>query len=61
MKQITIDWLDAASMDIESIECLLQNERLTGHVAFHAQQAIEKTLKALIEEHGDRVYPKSIH
>lgn len=55
MKQITKDWLDAASMDIESIECLLQNERLTGHVAFHAQQAIEKTLKALIEEHGDRV------
>lgn len=44
MKQITKDWLDAASMDIESIECLLQNERLTGHVAFHAQQAIEKTL-----------------
>jgi hypothetical protein len=34
MKQITKDWLDAASMDIESIECLLQNERLTGHVAF---------------------------
>jgi len=55
MKQITKDWLEAASIDIESIGYLLQNERLTGHVAFHAQQAIEKALKALIEEHGDRV------
>jgi HEPN domain-containing protein len=55
MKQITKDWLEAASVDIESIGCLLQNERLTGHVAFHAQQAIEKALKALMEEHGDRI------
>ncbi len=54
MKQITKDWLDASSTDIESIGCLISNERLTGHVAFHAQQAIEKALKALIEEHGDR-------
>lgn len=55
MKQITKDWLEAASIDIESIGYLLQNERLIGHVAFHAQQAIEKALKALMEEHGDRV------
>lgn len=55
MKEITKDWLEAASTDIESINCLLNNERLTGHVAFHAQQAIEKSLKALMEEHGDRV------
>lgn len=55
MKQITNDWLGAASTDIESIGYLLQNERLTGHVAFHAQQAIEKTLKALMEEHEYRV------
>jgi HEPN domain-containing protein len=55
MKQITQDWLEAASIDIESIGYLLQNERLTGQVAFHAQQAIEKSLKALIEEHGGRV------
>lgn len=55
MKQITQDWLEAASIDIESTGYLLQNERLTGQVAFHAQQAIEKALKALIEENGDRV------
>lgn len=28
---------------------------MTGHVAFHAQQAIEKALKAILEENGDRV------
>ena len=55
MKQITRDWLESASLDIESIKYLLQNERLASPVAFHAQQAIEKSLKALIEEYGDRV------
>lgn len=55
MKQITHDWLEAAALDIESIGYLLQNERLTGHVAFHSQQAIEKALKALIEEKGERI------
>ncbi|MCW0484967.1 HEPN domain-containing protein [Gaoshiqia sediminis] len=55
MKQITKDWLEAASIDIESIEALIKNTRLTGHVAFHAQQAIEKALKAIMEENGERV------
>ncbi len=55
MKKITQDWLEAASIDIESIRYLLQNERLTGHVAFHSQQAIEKVLKAILEENGERV------
>ena len=55
MKEITKEWLEAASLDIESSRYLLQDERLTGHVAFHSQQAIEKSLKALIEESGDRI------
>lgn len=55
MKKITHDWLEAASLDIESIGYLLQNDRLTGHVAFFSQQAIEKSLKALIEEKGERI------
>lgn len=55
MKQITKEWLEAANLDIESSKYLLQDERLTGHVAFHSQQAIEKSLKALIEESGDRI------
>ncbi len=55
MKQITKDWLETAKLDLEAIPYLLENERLTGQVAFHAQQAIEKSLKAIIEESGQRV------
>jgi len=59
MREITKNWLEAASLDLENITLILENDRLTGHVAFHAQQSIEKSLKVLIEENGDRV-PKYI-
>lgn len=36
MKRITKDWLETASLDLESIPLIIQNDRLTGHVAFHA-------------------------
>ena len=55
MREITKKWLEAAILDIESITLIIQNDRLTGHVAFHSQQAIEKSLKALIEENEERV------
>lgn len=50
MKQITKAWLDRALDDLDTIEQLLGKEHLTNVVSFHAQQAVEKTLKALIEE-----------
>jgi HEPN domain-containing protein len=55
VKQITKDWLEAASLDLKAVKHIIQDRRLTGHVAFHAQQAIEKSLKAVIEESGERV------
>ena len=55
MKQITKDWLETAKLDLEAISHIIQNDRLTGHVAFYAQQTIEKSLKAIIEESGERV------
>ncbi len=55
MKEITKKWFESAHLDIENITLILQNDRLTGHVAFHSQQAIEKSLKALIEENEERV------
>lgn len=55
MREITKKWLEAASLDIESITHILNHDRLTGHVAFHAQQAIEKALKASMEEFEIRV------
>jgi HEPN domain-containing protein len=50
MKQSTNAWLTAAEDDLMAIESLLSNASLTHIVAFHAQQAIEKSLKALYEE-----------
>ena len=50
MKNTTKDWLSAAQDDIKSMSLLLKNPDLTNIVAFHAQQAIEKSLKALMEE-----------
>lgn len=52
MKQSTREWLNAAGDDLITIENLLDNPILTNVIAFHAQQAIEKSLKAIIEENG---------
>lgn len=51
MKMITQEWLNRASDDVETMKSLLTREDLTNIVAFHAQQAVEKSLKALIEEY----------
>jgi len=43
------EWLKASLDDLETISELLDNENLTNISAFHAQQSIEKSFKALIE------------
>ena len=55
MKKITQAWLDAARDDLHAIERLEVDERLTNVVAFHAQQCVEKSFKALMEESESRV------
>ena len=55
MKIITKEWLDLAFLDLESISYLIIDDRLTGQVAFLSQQAIEKSLKAIIEEYNSKV------
>ena len=52
MRQLTREWLNAAGDDLITIENLLDNPILTNIVAFHSQQAIEKSIKAIIEEFG---------
>ena len=52
MKQLTREWLNSAGDDLLTIENLLDNPILTNIVAFHSQQAIEKSMKAVIEEFG---------
>ena len=50
MKEITLEWLARAEDDLLAAEILLAQPELTNMVAFHAQQAVEKTLKAVLEE-----------
>jgi len=51
MKKTTNDWFASAESDLQLIEVILSEENLTHLSAFHAQQAIEKSFKAIIEEY----------
>ena len=53
MKAATSFWLQAAESDHKAITRLAGDPELTGVVAFHAQQCIEKTFKAVLEEFGE--------
>lgn len=57
MRQQARDWLLAAEMDLRSIERMLDDEFLAPVACFHAQQCVEKSLKAILEAYGVR-YPK---
>lgn len=43
MKKITEEWLNSASDDLKMINKAIDDASLTHQVAFHAQQAIEKS------------------
>ncbi len=55
MKKITQAWLNAAQDDLSVIKEILSRPDLTHITAFHAQQCVEKILKALLEETGSPV------
>lgn len=50
MKPTTQEWLIRATEDLSAAQVLLSRPDLTNMVAFHAQQTVEKALKAVIEE-----------
>jgi HEPN domain-containing protein len=53
-------WISKADEDIEAVElCLAAGERMANVAAFHAQQAAEKLLKALISTSG--IEPPRVH
>ena len=51
MKEVAEEWLKAAADDLRVIDRIASDEHLTHMVAFHYQQCIEKSLKAVIEEY----------
>lgn len=47
--QMAQEWLKSAIADLQTIEEIINNEHLTHVVAFHSQQCVEKSIKALLE------------
>ena len=59
MKSLTEAWLTAAKDDLDVVNRIIEDDHLSHIVAFHAQQAVEKCFKALMEEYD--VDARKIH
>lgn len=55
MKTITREWLNRAKDDLDVANEIIDIPHLTNIVAFHSQQSIEKTFKAILEEFDENV------
>ncbi len=55
MKKQAEEWLNSANDDLKVIAKIIDDETLTNMIAFHAQQAIEKSLKSILEEFESKV------
>ncbi len=49
------EWIKASVIDLNVIKEIINNKSLTSMTAFHSQQSIEKTLKAVLEYHNQDV------
>ncbi len=52
-----IEWLKAAFDDIILLDNIIDNKHITNLIAFHSQQVVEKSIKALFE-HQNKKIPK---
>lgn len=55
MKERSKAWMEYAARDLEAARKLVDHEYLANIVMFHAQQCIEKSMKAVLEECGHNV------
>ena len=56
MNPLTLEWVQKAEVDFESAQLLSRSANaLHDAVCFHAQQCIEKYLKAWLQEAGIRI------
>ena len=58
MSSSATEWLKAAFSDIAVMESIVSNDLITHMTAFHSQQCIEKSLKAILEYHGKNIPKK---
>ena len=54
-KELSKAWLLSALADLKTMEHLLEDEFLAHVVAFHGQQCVEKSFKAILENAHKRV------
>ncbi len=59
MKNKTFGWVFFAEKDVIAASTLIDNAELTGEVALHCQQAIEKYFKAYLTENDRQI--RKIH
>jgi HEPN domain-containing protein len=52
MKPAVARWIEFAEIDLKAARTLLKEGSLSPVVCFHAQQSVEKCIKALIESKG---------
>jgi len=55
MNPVTKAWFESAKMDLDSINLLLEEDHLTSPASFHAQQAVEKCFKAVLEQYKHKI------
>ena len=55
MKKSSSAWLSACEEDLLAVASLLESGLATGAASFHAQQCVEKSLKAVLEEYAGAV------
>lgn len=58
MKPGTLEWIEKAEDDREVATMVAAAGKAPDAICFHAQQCIEKMLKAALTEHGDQ-FPKT--
>jgi len=58
MREATRDWLTSSSKDLRAAQYVMNELDLASVAVFHAQQGVEKLLKALLEEKEKQI-PKT--
>jgi len=54
-RYLAVEWLKSSYGDIVTLKKIVSDDFITHVTAFHAQQCIEKSLKAILEYHGKPV------
>ena len=57
-KAMALEWLESANDDLMLVSSIIEQAELTHLAAFHSQQSVEKSLKAVLEFHNKTVPKK---